>query len=79
MCGCVWRVRAAILPPGARLWPSAHTPRTVVCVTRGCLQLWRHAFSDVLRAEPSEHPVLLTEPALNPPRNREEMTKVRRV
>ena len=56
--------------------------RLAVCVLRGVRygcgsQLWRHAFSTVLRAEPTEHPVLLTEPALNPPRNREEMTKVR--
>lgn len=33
-------------------------------------QLWQHAYRDVLNAKTEEHPVLLTEPALNPIKNR---------
>ena len=39
-------------------------------------QLYQHAFSTALCTEASEHPVLLTEPPLNPPRNREAMTQI---
>lgn len=34
-------------------------------------RLWHHCFYDRLHVQPSEHHVLLTEPPLNPPENRE--------
>ena len=36
-------------------------------------RIWEHTFTNVLRAEPSEHNVLLTEPPLNPKTNREKI------
>jgi actin-related protein len=38
--------------------------------------IWRHVYSNVLRAESMEHPALLTEPPLNPRRNREKMAEI---
>lgn len=37
--------------------------------------IWRHTFVNELKVDPERHPVLLTEPALNPKANREEMVK----
>ena len=39
-------------------------------------KIWRHAFNNELGVDPEEHPVLLTEPALNPIVNREKMMEV---
>jgi len=38
--------------------------------------LMRHAIVDVMRCNPSEHPILLTEPAWNTPANRERMAEI---
>lgn len=38
--------------------------------------IWRYAFNNELRAASEEHPVLMTEPPLNPIANRERMTLV---
>ncbi|THV03307.1 actin-related protein Arp4p [Dendrothele bispora CBS 962.96] len=38
--------------------------------------LIRHAFEDTMRCSPSEHPVLVTEPAWNTPANRERMAEI---
>lgn len=35
-----------------------------------------HAFTDVMRVNLSEHPVLVTEPAWNTPENRERMAEI---
>ena len=40
-------------------------------------RLWCHIFSDKLRVAPENHPVMLTEPPLNPKANREKMTEVK--
>ena len=38
--------------------------------------LIRHAFEDVMRINPTDHPILVTEPAWNTPANRERMAEI---
>lgn len=38
--------------------------------------LIRHALENVMRVDPSEHPILVTEPAWNTPENRERMAEI---
>ena len=52
-------------------------------IRQGCVdnwnnmeKLWQRCFYDFLRVEPEEHCVLLTEPPLNPPENRESTAEV---
>ncbi|XP_069743470.1 uncharacterized protein [Narcine bancroftii] len=39
-------------------------------------QIWHHTFNHQLHVDPEEHPVLLTEPAMNPHHNRERMVEI---
>ncbi|XP_032876725.1 uncharacterized protein LOC116973120 isoform X2 [Amblyraja radiata] len=39
-------------------------------------QIWHHTFYQQLHVDPKEHPILMTEAALNPHRNRERMVEI---
>ena len=40
------------------------------------IPLVRHALEDVMRINPTDHPILVTEPAWNTPANRERMAEI---
>ena len=50
--------------------------RGVVCNWDELERIWKHTFFNELRVDPKDHPVLLTEPPLNPKANRERMARI---
>lgn len=39
-------------------------------------QIWSHSYYNVLKIDPTTHPLLVTEPVLNPKKNRERITQI---
>ena len=39
-------------------------------------QIWSHSYYNVLKIDPNTHPILVTEPILNPKKNRERITQI---
>ena len=51
-------------------------PPTVVCNWEDMEKIWHHCFYNDLRVDPRDHPIMMTEPALNPRACRERLTRV---
>jgi hypothetical protein len=67
------------LPPSLSLFVCCARPLTharTVADFKPIPALIGHALRDVLRVNPEEHPVLVTEPAWNTPENRERMAEI---
>ena len=68
---------------GQEAWEKRPLLRCQYPIDRGVItnwdameELWRHTFSNELRADPADHPVLLTEAVVDPKANREKMAEV---
>lgn len=57
------------------LW-CTHSSQSTVEDFNPIRPLVEHALVDVMRCSPSEHPILVTEPAWNTPANRERMAEI---
>uniref|UniRef100_A0A8C6UZK2 Beta-actin n=1 Tax=Neogobius melanostomus TaxID=47308 RepID=A0A8C6UZK2_9GOBI len=77
--GAVDRGQNSFIGSKASTWSEILTrpiERGVVTNWDEMENIWWHIFHAELRVSPEEHPVLLTEPPLNPKANREKMTEV---
>jgi actin-related protein len=62
--------------PCSKVGPNSPFTRGIITNWDDMEKIWHHTFYNELSAYPADHPVLLTEPPLNPKANRERMTQI---
>jgi actin-related protein len=62
--------------PWSKVGPNSPFTRGIITNWDDMEKIWHHTFYNELSVNPADHPVLLTEPPLNPKANRERMTQI---